>query len=653
VYSEPLQSHALHIYRSAYVTMPHCPLLDAPAQARVPHLKHSLISPRAAHWGSLEPILEAGGVPHGVAVSHDGLMIVAGSSSGLLRVWTTANCEEVAQLSGHEGQVWSVAWSSDGLRFASSSQDRTIRVWDGRTFETLGLCMHDDEVNSVAFSPDNSLITSGSDDRTVRIWNAVSCEEVACLTGHNHIVRSVAFFPDGTRIASVSDDSAVRIWDTRTYEVLSGIQCSGNAYVVAVSPDSTRLAMIANSGVTDTLHLYDVVTLAQQAQVNVSAGYSTPWACAFSPDDNSIAIGTGAGAVQIWDARDLSHISTTRRHHGQVCSIAFSPDGSKLVSGSRDATVRIRPVSSSEEQFASIPGHYELVTQVVFSSDGSHLVSGSWDKTVRIWDGLTYEELAVLSGHNGAVLTVAYSPDGTRVASGSVDNTMCVWNTSTFQPIAILEGHKASVGFVTFAPDGALIASGSDDRTVRLWSSSTLQELARLEGHTAEVWFLAFSPASTRLASISKDNTLRVWDAIGFTQLAVLEARVPHRYLSSLVFSSDGKAVWTRHGDGPAWVSDDKHDCERCFDWKLFHADIESPVIWTAVPLATAIGTQIRNTEPVLNGDGWLDHKTESGTSRIWLPAERRGRQMAVASSGSQIVIGAIGGAMTMLDLSQ
>jgi WD40 repeat protein len=656
-YAEPIRVRALHTFHSAFVTMPHCPLLDTLAQASLPEEKHILLSPRAAGWGSSGPVLQAGSPAMGVAFVPRQPLVVAGTDSGNLIVWSTDDFEEIAQLLGHKGRVMSLTISSDGSRILSGSRDRTMRIWNGRTpFEELGLCEHEDEVNSVAFSPDSSIIASGSDDCTVWIWNACSLEEVTRLAGHRNIVTSVAFFPDGTRIASASLDFTVRIWDTRTFEPLPGLQFSGRVYAIVISPDGTRLALGECTSRTEgILRVYDIVTLTEQAQVNISPGAYLPWALAFSPGGDLIASGTLSGVIQVWDASSLSNIATIRRHHGQVTFIAFSSDGSQIVSGSLDGTVRIQPVASSEEQIATIPGHDARVNQVFFSSDGSRLVSASDDKTVRIWDGLTCEELAVLHGHEDIVWTVAYSPDRALVISGSQDNTVRVWNALDFQEITVLEGHRDEVNFVTFSPDGAQIASCSDDHTVRLWSSSALQESARLDGHRDPVWSVAFSPNGTRLVSTSKDETVRVWDAVNFTQLAELEAHDLNIDSFFATFSLDSKAILTRlWDDGPSWLCNDEDESEHFFHvcdarW----ADYEFVAKWTAVPYDTAIRAHPQHSQPSSYSDGWIECTADSGLSKIWLPAERRSSAIsAVAATESRLVIGGGNGAMTMIALS-
>jgi hypothetical protein len=312
-YAEPIRSHALHTFHSVYVTMPHCTLLNTLAQANIPEVRHTLLSPRAAHWGSSGPVLHTRSAVIAVAVVLNRPLVVAGTNSGTLSVWSIVEFEEIAHLSEHKKIVMSLSISSDGSRIVSGSRDRTMRVWDGRTFDEVGLCEHEDEVNSVSFSPDSSLIASGSDDGMVWIWNVLSLEKVTRLTGHQKLVSSVAFFPDGTRIASASFDCTVRIWDARTYEPLPGIQCSGSADVIGISSDNTRLAVGESiSGSESILHIFHIVTLAEQAQVNISPGAYLSRAIAFSPGGDMIASGTASGAIQIWDASIVTNRPSLR-----------------------------------------------------------------------------------------------------------------------------------------------------------------------------------------------------------------------------------------------------------------------------------------------------------------------------------------------------
>jgi WD40 repeat protein len=155
-----------------------------------------------------------------------------------------------------------------------------------------------------------------------------------------------------------------------------------------------------------------------------------------------------------------------------VRSVAFSPDGSHVVSGSEDRTVRIWNVVTGECE-AELKGHSECVKSVAFSPDGSHVVSGSFDRTMRIWNVVTGECEAELPAKGQRVNSVDFSPDGSHVASGSGDRTVRIWNVVTGECEAELKGHSGHVNSVVFSPDGSYVVSGSLDRTVRIWNIAT------------------------------------------------------------------------------------------------------------------------------------------------------------------------------------
>ena len=155
-----------------------------------------------------------------------------------------------------------------------------------------------------------------------------------------------------------------------------------------------------------------------------------------------------------------------------------------------------------------------LITQVAVSPDGKRIVSGSRDKTLRLWDADTGLALGQpLTGHSDSVESVAFSPDGKRIVSGSDDTTLRLWNANTGQPVGKpLDGHSNWVFSVAVSPDGKRIVSGSNDTTLRLWDAETGQPVGQpLAGHSAGVNSVAFSRDGKRIVSGSGDKTLRLW----------------------------------------------------------------------------------------------------------------------------------------------
>jgi WD40 repeat protein len=193
-----------------------------------------------------------------------------------------------------------------------------------------------------------------------------------------------------------------------------------------------------------------------------------------------------------------------------------------------------------------IEGHEGVVTSVAFSPDnGSRIVSGSDDTTVRIWDTSTGEALATLNGHDRPVASVAFSPDGSRIVSGSTDHTVRIWDTSTGEALATLEGHEREVRSVAFSPDGSRIVSGSYDKTVRIWDTSTGEALTTLEGHEESVTSVAFSPDGSRIISRSSRGKVLHWDAITGSLLSrLVEQETQIEAPSQPIFECEQKSGW-------------------------------------------------------------------------------------------------------------
>jgi WD40 repeat protein len=187
--------------------------------------------------------------------------------------------------------------------------------------------------------------------------------------------------------------------------------------------------------------------------------------------------------------------------HIYLSALPFLPSGSIALRSVYDAFPNTLSVEAGRpEQWPAVcqtlVGHSDLVTSVAYSTDGTRVVSGSSDQTVRMWDAASGAPIGEpIYGHSRAVCSVALSPDGTRLVSGSDDETIRIWDAITGAPVSDpLQGHSGGINSVAFSPNGTHIVSGSYDCTIRIWDAAGGTQIdIPLKGHTGSVQSVAFS----------------------------------------------------------------------------------------------------------------------------------------------------------------
>ncbi|NER24798.1 MAG: TIR domain-containing protein [Symploca sp. SIO1C2] len=261
---------------------------------------------------------------------------------------------------------------------------------------------------------------------------------------------------------------------------------------------------------------------------------------AISPNGQMIASGSADGKVQLWDLEGNPIGKPFEGHKKGVFSVAFSPDGQTIVSGSEDTTLRLWDLKGNLIG-KPFEGHEYRLLSVAFSPDGKTIISGSTDKTLRLWDTEGNPIGEPFTGHKDYVTSVAFSPDGQTIVSGSADKTLRLWDIEGNTIGKPFTGHDERISSVAFSPDGQTIVSGSWDKTLRLWDKESNSISQTFRGHGGYVTSIAISPDGQIIVSGSNDNTVRSWDLKGNPIAQPFKGH--ERFVTSVAISSDGGMI--------------------------------------------------------------------------------------------------------------
>ena len=499
----------------------------------------------------------------GIDISGDSKFIASTSVDKTIKLWRRDGTQ-IATLKGHQAIVRSVKFSPDGQFLASGSDDGTVKLWKLERVGTGAVPLrtfqgHTAGIWTVAFSPDGQTIASASMDNTVKLWNkdgaGTGALPLRTLQGHTAGVPSVAFSPDGQTIVTASGDKTVKLWNKdgagtgalplRTFRGHTSVVSA-----VAFSPDGQ---IVASGSGDKTVKLWRVKGPGTGAlPLRTLEGHSAVVSgIVFSPDGQTVASASRDQTVKLWNV-DGTERTTLRGHTAGIWGIAWSPDGSFIASAGAENTVRLW--QSQNPLRTMITAHKAGIWAIALSSDSSTIATGSEDGTTKLWSRQG-KLLRTFTVANAAIYAVALSGDGKLIASGRNDNKVNIW-TRNGKAIATLVGHNATVMGLAFSPDGQIIASGSQDNTIKLWRpDGTL--LHTMTGHHAPIWQVVFSPDGQLIASAGGDGTVKLWKLDG-TLVRTFQGHTAAVW--RVAFSPDGKFLASGSGDNTIklWTVDGK-----------------------------------------------------------------------------------------------
>ncbi len=439
--------------------------------------------------------------------SADGQQLVAGTAVGNIRLWRVTDGQPLGVWQAHTNYIFSVLASPDGTSLYSCSDDQSICCWEWQAREAfMGETpvlryrrrSHQRGVWQLALSSEGRLLASAGGDGVVILWDAATGTEIRRLHEHRQGTRAVAIDPTGQLIAAGGEEGLIVIWRVADGAVLARLhEHRSNILALAFSPDGTLLA----SGSHDrTIRLWQLTTLTGVERLRAEK----------------------QPAIQAHTTVHTLPSQTLTKQQSQVTTVAFSPDGSWLASGSADQKVYLWQVGA-EQARASLYGHGDAVARVAFSPDGRLLASGSADRSLCLWNVANGQLLQRLHGHVQGVMGLALTQDGSLLASAHQDRQVRLWDPGQRCLTRLLPLHQSEVTTVDWQPQGQLLASGSVDQTIRFWEQQRDQVSKVLYGHAGWLRMVRFNRAGSQLISCSNDWSIRHWQVESGALLQTIE----------------------------------------------------------------------------------------------------------------------------------
>lgn len=438
--------------------------------------------------------------------SPDGAHLAMHSIKGTIRLWDVATGKHLADLTENPRAVGALKFSHDGKTLVSQTESEDLEFWDvsTKTLRTTVSSKRNRYIHVVAFSPDGKKLVGANSYGEIYIWDAYTGEELLFFTSnHTKPLSTLTFSHDSNILAISSSNNTIQLWDLfPSIQLSKRIDVKKTPIALVFSADNKTLTgttyfsydkRISNTYVKDSVHgvlkqwntqtgkhLSDFPIESQhikavQDQGRTSFNGIMGNNVEISQNGNILAtvqnspraIKENKFSVYLWDVTHRSFHDILKGHLKTIRTLAITPNGRMVASGSDDKTIRVWDVNTGVEmlRFKS-----DEMIGLSFSIDGKLLASTSNRSMIRLWDMTTVKQLPSLNGENGFAKALAFSPDSKTLASGSREGTIHLWDIATRKMMYTLKGHTSWIKILKFSPDGKTLVSGGAGGVVLLWN---------------------------------------------------------------------------------------------------------------------------------------------------------------------------------------
>jgi len=524
-----------------------------------------------------------------LAITTDNTKLLSASNDKYIHVWDLIQGKCLTTLTGHTSYVNAIAISPTGNHAVSASSDNTIKIWDIATpFSNLNtnegmrlintLYGHTDSVDKVLITPDGRRIVSTSNDKTIRIWDLTSGEQLFILRGHQSIINILCITSDNRYIISSSiEDYAVKIWDLENGRLVSTVRGHSNyisaftstpdsKWIVTGSGDKTiKIWMIPPSlGHSQEFQAIELFTL--KGHINYIRSLVV------IPERKLLISAAADKMIKIWHFETGKEIRTLQSAAEGYNAVFVSLDHRRIISTALDNTIKLWDISygvdaciNKDIQLNFEPAHTDDINNIVLSSDARRAVSASSDGRLKVWNiSASYSagsasiylpgaetqlgrEICVFNNHTSAVHCAAITPDSQKCVSAGYG--IRIWMLEDGTEISAFK-HPEWIFAIAVTPDGKWVVSGSSEHTLKVWeleSGRLLGSFGDFRDPSSWVRAIVITPDGRKVISAGLDKTIKIWDLRSGRELGILKAH--QEQINALIISPDGKTLYSASHD--------------------------------------------------------------------------------------------------------
>ena len=493
------------------------------------------------------------------AFTPDGKRIITASNDGTLRIWNAESGVCARILKSTDGKFKKISFSEDGnfivTTVGSYHKEETLQIWETSTGTCLySLKGHTAHIQGCAFSPDGSLVISYSGDHSrlyesteneLRVWDLIKGVCLYVLKGHSSAINYSSFSRDGQLIVSASEDKTIRIWDVTSEKCLHVLE--GHTEGVRwfrFSRDGSKILTISPDRCP---RLWDISSgKCEQVLEGHPEGIT---AVDFSPDNRYIVSADCGGEIKLWhqEIEQTPEVHDDQTFWGRASLV--SKDARLIFSKPDGKILRVMDVSSGQCVQTLQGFETDTFNNCVSSPDGQRFASYKYPD-FQVWDITNSER--VCSFEIKEHKKVALSPNGCLLVISTRSHCLDIFSIEKGKYLKHLSGHESELTSFAFSPDGGKIISSSWDKTLIFWDIAGGKRLLTFKGHTGKVELCAFTPDGNSVLSSSEDHTIRIWDVMSGECLHILRDKADGVPIFSI--SPDGKWIVSNSGDNTLMV---------------------------------------------------------------------------------------------------